>query len=524
MCHCNRNAALAPTVAKVKRNVAVVLDDVGGDRLFRFVRWVDPSISQHSIRHLVIDDIFGQLFDQNFCYKGAYQESEPVYYVALQGDLSVPVTQENITRARISNAANGQSIAEWTSKDTGNDGGNITFPCGVVNRAGTYVLQLQYNGDQWIDHQELRVSWPPVLVQAPSELVNYRTAFNVKIQWIHLKCYPPVDANLTVLAQVVHCGLRDGNSSFSANCTAPLLRSTQLVPNFWQTGGVGTDVRFDCQTLDHPGYYRVYLREEQDDDHLIGTSDSIHVDLNEEFQLQVRAKFALPCHRELPVFYHRPACVTGAQDRVRVYGKTFASNFSSSDYTLNYIGEKILDPNRSVVALPCAMLDGWNFDLLCFTYVTLASSDGAVIDIIQTCIPNQNTSSMIQFIEEKKRTKNSVSVHLTQTNCLYSNALGNTISKSPPARIIYSRYTQYIYTAGWNFIRWTNRTLCVIYQATSRSKIVSQKQYIRTSISSMLPPPPPLLPPPHRVDKTALDCIYLPLWTYERDQFVFVVP
>lgn len=295
------------------------------------------------------------------------------------------------------NSINGQTVAEWTSQDQSvNDGGNITFPCGVVNRAGTYSIQLQHNDDQWIDQQELRVSWPPMVVQAPSELVNYRTAFQVKIQWIHLKCYPPPEANITVIAQVVHCGLR-GNSSFSTNCTAPLVRSIQPVPNIWQTGGTGTDILFDCQSLDHPGYYRIFVKEEQENDNLIGSSESIYVELNEEFQLQVRAKFALPCRRELAVFYHRPACVTGTRDRVRLYGKTFASNFSSSDYSLSYIGEKILNPNRSVTALSCDMLQGRNFDSLCFHLVTLASTDGAVINLSQSCIPNRNTSGMIEL-------------------------------------------------------------------------------------------------------------------------------
>lgn len=231
-----------------------------------------------------------------------------------------------------------------------------------------------------------------MLVQAPSELVNYRTSFQVKIQWIHLKCYPPPEANITISAQVAHCGLRTNTSSSGDNCTAPLVRATQPVPNIWQTGGLGSDILFDCQSLDLTGYYRVLVYGDQDS--LIGSSDVIHVKLNEDFQLQVRPKFALPCARELPVFYRRPPCVTGSQDRVRLYGKTYSSNFSSSAFTLSYIGEKILDPNKSVVAIPCTMLDGWTFDALCFHFVTLAPADGAVVDISQTCIPNQNTSSM----------------------------------------------------------------------------------------------------------------------------------
>ena len=341
-----------------------------------------------------------------YTYQGAAADSyqdEPLHYAALQGDLNVAVdSRENLTAARVLNKANGLAVAEWRSKAERDQEKNVTFPCGVVNRAGFYTVQLQHNDDRWIDHQELRVSWPPILVQAPEELVNYRTSFQVKIQWIHLKCYPPPDANITIVAQVVHCGRRV-NSSFSNNCTAPSVRATRSIPNIWQTGGLGVDILFDCQDLDHLGYYRIFVRAvrenageetEEEEDGIIGSSESIQVHLNGDFQLQVRAKFALPCRRELPLFYRRPSCLTGSQDRVRLYGKTYLSNISSDDFTLKYIGEKVLDPNRSVAALSCRLLDGTaDFDSLCFHLVTLAQTDGAVVDISQTCIPYKNTSS-----------------------------------------------------------------------------------------------------------------------------------
>ncbi|KAI9557406.1 hypothetical protein GHT06_017234 [Daphnia sinensis] len=326
-------------------------------------------------------------------------QDEPLHYIALQGGLNMAVdSSQHLTGARILRKANGLTVAEWRKKNsTGRDEGNITFPCGAISRAGSYIVQLQYNDDRWIDRQALRVSWPPILVQAPSELVNYRTPFQVKIQWIHLKCYPSSDANITISAHVVHCGRRDGHSSFTNNCTAPSVRASRTVANIWQTGGIGVDIRFDCQDLDHLGYYRIFVRADQEgqeeEDDIIGSSESIQVLLNEDFQMYVRAKFAMPCRRELPVFYRRPACLTGSQDRVRLYGKTYLSNISLADFTLTYIGEKVLDSNRSVAALPCQLLeDSPEFDSLCFHLVTLAPADGAVVDITQTCIPYQNTS------------------------------------------------------------------------------------------------------------------------------------
>lgn len=313
-------------------------------------------------------------------------------------------SSQPLAKARLLNQINGQTVAEWTYNSSAISGdGNLTLSCGLISRAGIYTVQFKYDqddgGDRWIDHQELRVSWPAMLVQAPSELVNYRTPFQVKIQWIHLKCHPPIEANVTIVAQVVYCGRRD-NSSATANCTVPLVRATQTVANVWQTGGTGADIRFDCQTLDHLGYYRIVVREGNDleGDNWIGISETIHVRLNEEFQLQVRPNFARPCRRELTIFYRRPAaCVTGEQDRVRLYGKTFASNLTSLDFSLSYIGEKRLERNRSAIGLSCQMLDGWIFDSLCFHYVILASSDGAVVDVTQTCIPSQNTSSKLKI-------------------------------------------------------------------------------------------------------------------------------
>lgn len=280
-----------------------------------------------------------------------------------------------------------KTLAEWTSRH-GDSVGNASFPCGVIHRAGQYRLFLLLSNGTWIiDPRELKVVWPPVSVQTPSDLTAFRLPFQVKVNWIHLKCYPPLN-EVNVTAKLVHCGLNDYNNS----CPAPFQRASQPVRDVWQVAGLVTDIRFECQSLDHPGLYRVLLTA--DDASVIGSSQSIRVHPNEEFQLQVRSRFALPCRRELTLFYRRPQqCILGGPDRVRIYGKSYATNVS---FTFDYIGEKLLEQNKSATSLPCQMLDGWKFDWLCFRYVHFAS-DGAPIETTQTCIPSQNTSGNLKF-------------------------------------------------------------------------------------------------------------------------------
>jgi hypothetical protein len=277
---------------------------------------------------------------------------------------------------------------------------NATFPCGAVHRAGLYVIESVYeygsrssddNNKEWlIDRRRLKVTWPPMVIQAPAELYNYRNAFQIKVQWVHLKCYPPPDANVTISAQLVHCGKRKNDEK----CSSPLVRATQPIPDVWQVAGLVKDVRFDCSALDHPGFYRVLVTSSNqrllissynDDINIIGSSNSIQVRLNTDFQLQLRAKFVRPCSREMAIFYRRPVCLNGtAADRVRLYAKTFAND------TMDYIGERILESDKSVVAIPCRLFDGRTFDAICFRYVNTAA-DGVSIELIETCIPGDKT-------------------------------------------------------------------------------------------------------------------------------------
>ena len=139
-------------------------------------------------------------------------------YVALQGDLNLTVradrwwngTSHKIA-ARIMDAAN-ETVTQ-KSFVVDRQVLNVTFSCGVVNRAGRYRVQFSV-GAAVVDEVPLQVVWPPIILQAPSEMSTYRSAFQVKIQWVHLKCYPPKTANISVSADVIHCGLRNTSCSF----------------------------------------------------------------------------------------------------------------------------------------------------------------------------------------------------------------------------------------------------------------------------------------------------------------------
>lgn len=272
---------------------------------------------------------------------------------------------------------------------------NVTFSCGTVNRAGNYRIEFVIDR-QSIDQVNVQAVWPPISLQAPSEMLNYRSPFSVKIQWIHLKCYPPASVNLIVRADVVHCGYR--------NSSCPLdwpeqIRSSSPVTDVWQTHGI-IDVRFGCQALSRPGFYRVALRTGEDD--VIGVSNVIHVTMNTDFQLQVGAQYArphCPAGGHFAVFYQHPVC-TGANDRVRLFAKVSANVSASASgrpYRLDYLGEQPLasasSSSSSSLALPCQLIDGrHDFDALCFRYVNIAD-DKSVTDISQVCIPSHNTSS-----------------------------------------------------------------------------------------------------------------------------------
>ena len=338
---------------------------------------------------------------------GSHEDESTIYYTALQGSLIIPLVPSDANHHhhwhRIAPASdpirvtvrvlnyqqqgsnnNNETLLQW--RGSANQV-NATFPCGAVHRAGLYVIEsvYEYDNKEWlIDRRQLKVTWPPMVVQAPSELYNYRNAFQIKVQWVHLKCYPPPDANVTISAQLVHCGRRKNDEK----CSSPLVRATQSIPDVWQVAGLVKDVRFDCNALDHPGFYRILIISSFDEI-IIGSSNPIQVLLNTDFQLQLRAKFVRPCSRELPIFYRRPVCLNGtAADRVRFYAKTFAND------TMDYVGERILETDKSVVAVPCRLFDGRTFDAVCFRYVNTAA-DGVSVELIETCIPGEKTSGNI---------------------------------------------------------------------------------------------------------------------------------
>jgi len=153
----------------------------------------------------------------DWCFPGFYGSQVDVY-VALQGDLHLTIragawwngTSHKVV-ARVVDATN-ESLAQ-KSFIVSQQVANVTFNCGVINRAGHYRVQFTV-GPTMVDELQLKVVWPPIILQAPSEMFNYRSAFQVKIQWVHLKCFPPTTANLSVSADVIHCGLRNTSCSF----------------------------------------------------------------------------------------------------------------------------------------------------------------------------------------------------------------------------------------------------------------------------------------------------------------------
>ena len=175
------------------------------------------------------------------------------------------------------------------------------------------------------------------------------------------------------------------------------MRASVPVTDVWQTHGI-VDVRFGCQSLSRSGFYRVALRVSTGNlinpEDIIGVSDTIHVMINSDFQMQIRSQYALPCHDQLLVFYRHPAC-TGTNDRIRLYAKIYrnVTALIARPFRMDYIGEQQLVPDRNVVAFGCPQLEQLLFDALCFRYVNIAD-DKSVTEIAETCIPRHTTSSM----------------------------------------------------------------------------------------------------------------------------------
>lgn len=133
---------------------------------------------------------------------------------------------------------------------------NVSFPCGVVDRAGLYRFQLwnEHPGDnQLITSRELSVRWPAMSLQVPSQLVNYRSEFAAKLEWTGLKCYPLRNSTLSLYASVVFCGQR--NDSFSGRHVGS--STVAIDSRIWQTSSI--DVIFGCDILTRPGFYRVVV-------------------------------------------------------------------------------------------------------------------------------------------------------------------------------------------------------------------------------------------------------------------------
>ena len=344
---------------------------------------------------------------------GCHGDDSSVYTV-LEGDLNVEMRVDLNASRHYSDASRSSLVARilnrinetlvWKSVQWPQVGQpiNCSFTCGVIDRAGLYRLQLWAEDED--DHlllysTDLVARWPNIDIQVPTELMNYRADFVAKLEWARLKCYPLNNSSLSLRAQVIHCGYRNTTCSMQHQFNQ-IRASVAIDSTIWQTRDV--DVRFGCDVLSHPGFYRVVIVSAGSPADVIGMSQAIHVTMNPEFQMQIRVKQALPCGRELHVFYRRPEC-SGRRDRIRLYGKLYSNVSASIDapFRLHYITEKVINPSRNLIAFPCQLFDPPPppygsappvYDAYCFRYVNTAPNN-AIIEISQTCIPTHNQSS-----------------------------------------------------------------------------------------------------------------------------------
>lgn len=327
--------------------------------------------------------------------------SAPSEYIVLQGEIEVTysIRDKNLTDPWIQLIELGEvndTVVTSVPVPVQHPEGTLSFRCGVIEHAGSYVFRL------------LETAQGPILQEADQTTVKW-PEFDLQLPVTHIALQDPVAAyfaphqricevanpRVRFYIDLVYYGNNDSAiGSIDAQIAQrqnykDLIHRIELSSlNQYSSG----QILFQCNLLDQAGIYQVQLISLYDPLQPIATSNPMILVWSPLYKLDIRTSSVFPCNSFLTVTYRHPPCI-GDEDKVRLYKVIRLTQSSiASPTNLLYIGEQRVRFEASTVSFECPMFHESSLGY-CFKYVSRAAN-GAVAEQTSLCVPaNRQTGS-----------------------------------------------------------------------------------------------------------------------------------
>ena len=235
------------------------------------------------------------------------------------------------------------TIVHFLKLPRSNDGsGTISFPCGLVDRAGTYYLRMvrEENGPVLTRTPEIHAYWPRFKLALPSnhQALTNEVSLEFSYEGGSEEVCPPEDAAFKLRGSFkLDLIYYDANADLSTNDAKNVINSKtiQAFGNKKQT------YIFSCHLFDQAGIYEIHFTTDYQPSMPLATSNPMHSTWSTRYSLvPVNRRSIFPgCSQGITIAYTHPQC-SGDQDKIRLYRQIhLAASSPASPTNLNYIGK-----------------------------------------------------------------------------------------------------------------------------------------------------------------------------------------
>ena len=216
--------------------------------------------------------------------------------------------------------------------------GHITFPCGLVDRAGTYYLRMvrEENGLVLTRTPEINAYWPRFKLTLPSD--HQALTNEVSLEFLYEGgteevCSPTSEDAVFKLDLIYY----DANADLSTSDAKNVINSQEIQA----FGNKKQTYVFSCHLFDQAGIYEIHFTTDYQPSMPLATSNPLHSTWSTRYDLvPVNRRSIFPgCSQGITIAYTHPQC-SGDQDKIRLYRQIHVSASSPASPTnLNYIGK-----------------------------------------------------------------------------------------------------------------------------------------------------------------------------------------
>ena len=231
-----------------------------------------------------------------------------------------------------------ESIVHFLKLPRSSNSGTITFPCGLVDRAGTYYLRMvrEENGPVLTRTPEILAYWPRFKLTLPSDHQALTSEVSLEFSYeggTEAVCSPTSEDAVFKLDLIYY----DANADLSTNDAKNVINS-QTIQAF---GNRKQTYVFSCHLFDQAGIYEIHFTTDYQPSMPLATSNPMHSTWSTRYSLvPVNRRSIFPgCSQGITIAYTHPQC-SGDQDKIRLYRQIHvAASSPASPTNLNYIGK-----------------------------------------------------------------------------------------------------------------------------------------------------------------------------------------